>query len=61
MYLAVWVDHGAIFSNSLSDANEVISALKEIFEIKFGEVDMFVGTQITRNRETRSECTGCTL
>ena len=61
MYLAVWVDDGAIFSNSLSDANEVISALKETFEIKVGEVDMLVGTQITRNRETRSECTGCTL
>lgn len=42
MYLAVWVDGGAIFAESLSDANEVISVLKERFEIKVSEVDTFV-------------------
>ena len=48
MYLAVWVDDGAIFNKDSSDTNEVISALKETFEIKISSVttDTLVGMQI---------------
>ena len=50
----MWVDDCAIFAESLSDANEVINALKETFGIKIIEVDTFLGIEISKNRETKS-------
>ena len=52
--LAIFVDDGMIFAHCIEHANRVISALKEKFEIVMGEADMFVGIQITRDRENRS-------
>ena len=48
------MDDGIIFSQCIEDANEVISALKECFEVKVGELDIFVVIQISRNREKSS-------
>ena len=40
-----------IFAECIEDAKKVISALKNCFEVKLGEADIFVGIQISRNRE----------
>ena len=53
-YIALFVDDGMIFAECLSDANQVILALKDSFEITVGSADTFVGIQIFRDRVNKT-------
>ena len=43
-----------IFTECLSDANQVIFALKDSFEITIGSADTFVDIQISRDRGNKT-------
>ena len=51
IYITLFVDERMIFAECIEDANKVISALKDCFEVKVGEADVLIGIQISRNRE----------
>lgn len=53
-YLALYVDDGTMFGESMNKILSVIEAMRSEFEIKIGTGKIFVGMQIESDRKTNS-------
>lgn len=51
VYLALFVDDGLIASKSREILDDIISKMREYFDISLGDASYFVGIQIERNRD----------
>lgn len=51
--LLLYVDDGLVFGKNLSDVNELISSLSQVFEVKHETVSFYLGFEIFRDRKNR--------
>lgn len=54
VYLALFVDDGLIAANTVETLELIIDRLSATFNITVGDSSMFVGVQISRDRESKS-------
>ena len=54
MYLVLYVDDGLIAAQSGEEADRLIQAMKQHFDVKTSEVQFYLGLQIERNHEQQA-------